>query len=337
MTVLKRTFILAEAGVNHNGNIELAKKLVDAAAESGADAIKFQTFKAESIITKSAQKTAYQKATTDKHESHFEMIKKLELDYQAHIDLIKYCKKKNIIFLSSPFDLVSLELLLDLDLDIIKIPSGEITNLPFLNAIGKHNKRIIMSSGMSTMKEVRDALSVLLKTGTQKEKITILHCNTEYPTPFEDVNLKAMNTIKEMLDVEVGYSDHTVGIEVPIAAVALGATVIEKHYTLSRELEGPDHKASLEPDELKIMVDYIRNIELSLGEGIKQPSPSEIKNLNIVRKSIVAARKIEKGELFCEENLTTKRPGNGISPMRWDKIIGHKAKKEYFEDDLIEE
>jgi len=337
MTFKKRTFIIAEAGVNHNGKLALAKRLVEAAAESGADVIKFQTFKAKNIITKSAHKAAYQKSTTPATETQFEMIKKLELNKQDHIDLISYCYEKNIKFLSSPFDLASLKLLLDLGLDIIKIPSGEITNLPFLKAVGKRKKQIILSSGMATMQEITEALSVLRDAGTPKESVTILHCNTEYPTPFEDVNLKAMNTIYETLGVKVGYSDHTVGIEVPVAAVALGATVIEKHFTLSRDMEGPDHKASLEPDELKKMVESIRNIEICLGDGIKRPSNSEIKNLTVVRKSIVAAKKIEKGELFCEKNLTVKRPGHGISPMRWDEVIGQKATKEYFEDDLIED
>ncbi|MCL5030121.1 MAG: N-acetylneuraminate synthase [Bacteroidetes bacterium] len=330
-----KTFIIAEAGVNHNGSIELAFKLIDTAKEAGADAVKFQSFKAASLVSKKAEKAEYQKRTTDSNESQYEMIKRLELSYDDHIKLIEYCKSKNIIFLSSPFDLDSIDLLNNLGLDTFKIPSGEIINLPYLKKIGTLNKNAILSTGMADLGEIEDALDILIESGTKKENITVLHCNTEYPTPFEDVNLKAMLTIKNAFDVKVGYSDHTLGIEVPIAAVALGAGVIEKHFTLDKKMEGPDHKASLEPNELKLMVEAIRNIEEALGNGIKKPPKSEIININIVRKSIVAKKTIRKGEILTEENLTVKRPGNGISPMRWDEIIGTSAGKDYTEDEII--
>ena len=331
-------FIIAEAGVNHNGDIELAKKLIDAASDAGADAVKFQTFKAEKLVSKDAKKAAYQQENMQvKSDSQYEMLKKLELDTQTHKELIEYCNTKNIMFLSTPFDLESIELLNDLQLPIFKIPSGEITNLPYLRAIAKLNKKVVLSTGMSSMQEVREAFEVLLNNGTEKENITILHANTMYPTPMEDVNLHAMQSIQKELDIAVGYSDHTLGIEVPIAAVAMGASIIEKHFTLSRSMEGPDHKASLEPDELKAMVISIRNIEKSLGSYEKKPSPSEMPNMALARKSIVAARKIAKGEVLSEENLTVKRPGEGISPMRWDKIIGKVATKSYDIDEMIEE
>ena len=330
------TFIIAEAGVNHNGNIETAKKLVDVAVEAGSNAVKFQTFKAEKMISKFAQKAEYQYKTTDKNETQLEMVKRLELDTNAHKELIGYCREKGIMFLSSPFDLESIELLNKLDLEMFKIPSGEITNLPYLRKIGSLKSDIIISTGMADLQEVGQALDILVESGTSKDNITVLHCNTEYPTPFEDVNLLAMNTIKEAFNVNVGYSDHTIGIEVSIAAVVLGASVIEKHFTLNRNMEGPDHKASLEPHELKAMVKAIRNIEKALGYGIKRPSPSELKNKHVVRKSIVAGKDIKKGECFADENIAAKRPGTGISPMKWDNVIGRKAIRDFKEDDLIE-
>ena len=333
---MKRTYIIAEAGVNHNGSLELAKKMIDAAVDAGADVIKFQTFKAEKVVSKYAQKAEYQKKTTPADESQLEMIKKLALDAAAHRTLIDYCKNKNIRFLSTPFDLESIDLLNELGLDIFKIPSGEIRNLPYLRKIGALKKEIILSTGMADLGEIEDALDVLIGAGTKLKDITVLHCNTEYPTPIEDVNLRAMLTIKAAFPgVQVGYSDHTEGIEVPIAAVGMGATIIEKHFTLDKNMEGPDHKASLEPHELKAMVRAIRNIEKALGNGIKKPSPSELKNKPIARKSIVAARDIRKGEPFTEENLTVKRPGTGISPMRWDEVIGQVAQKDYEKDELI--
>jgi N,N'-diacetyllegionaminate synthase len=328
-------FIIAEAGVNHNGSLDLAKKLIDVASSAGADAVKFQTFKATNLATKRSQKAAYQKETTNKEETQFEMLKKFELDKKAHEELISYCEDKKIIFLSSPFDIESINLLNDLGLKIFKIPSGEITNLPYLQHIGKLNKKIILSTGMSNMDEIKSALDILINSGTKKNNITILHANTEYPTPIKDVNLKAMVSIGSEFDIEFGYSDHTMGIEVDIAAVAMGATCIEKHFTLNKNMEGPDHKASLEPYQFKEMVEKIRNIELALGDGIKKPSQSELSNIDIVRKSIVAKTKINKGDIFNENNLTTKRPGSGISPMRWDKILNTKASKDYKEDDLI--
>jgi len=332
---MNKVFIIAEAGVNHNGSVKLAKELIDVAVESGADAVKFQTFKAETLVSKDAQKADYQKKTTSKEESQFEMLKKLELDLETHKELIFYCKAKNIIFLSTPFDNESIYMLNNLGLEIFKIPSGEITNLPYLREIGKLDKKVILSTGMADIGEIEDALDILLKAGTKKENITILHANTMYPTPMEDVNLKAMVTIGNSFDVAYGYSDHTLGIEVDISAVALGASVIEKHFTLDKTMDGPDHKASLEPNELKAMVKAIRNIELALGSSIKKPSKSEKPNIKIARKSIVANCSIKKGELLTEENLTVKRPANGISPMRWDEVIGTYAKKNYNEDELI--
>lgn len=332
---MNKVFIIAEAGVNHNGSIELAKKLIDVASESGANAVKFQTFKAEKLVSKNAQKADYQKQTTSKTESQFDMIKKLELDLETHKELIFYCKNKNIMFLSTPFDHDSIELLSDLGLEIFKIPSGEITNLPYLRHIGKLNKKVILSTGMADIGEIEDALDVLIAAGTKKENITVLHANTMYPTPIEDVNLKAMVTIGNSFDIAFGYSDHTLGIEVDIAAVAMGACCIEKHFTLDCTMEGPDHKASLEPDELKAMVKAIRNIELALGSSVKKPSKSEIPNMQIARKSIVAKMNIKKGDKLSEENITIKRPGNGINPMRWDEIVGTIATKDYKEDELI--
>lgn len=332
---MNKVFIIAEAGVNHNGSIELAKKLIDVAVEAKVDAVKFQTFKAENLVSKHAQKADYQKETTNKEESQFDMIKKLELDVDTHKELISYCKSKNIMFLSTPFDHDSIELLDNLGLEIFKIPSGEIINLPYLRHIGRLDKKVILSTGMANIGEIEDALNILINAGTKKENITVLHANTEYPTPMEDVNLKAMVTIGNTFDIAFGYSDHTLGIEVDIAAVALGASCIEKHFTLDCTMEGPDHKVSLEPDELKAMVKAIRNIELALGDGIKKPSHSESFNIEIVRKSIVAKKDIKKGEILSLENVTVKRPGSGINPMKWDEIIGTKATKDYKEDDLI--
>lgn len=332
---MNKVFIIAEAGVNHNGSTELAKKLIDAASVAGADAVKFQTFKAEKLVSKNAQKAEYQKQTTDKAESQFDMIKKLELDEATHHELMAYCKSKNIMFLSTPFDHDSIELLNALGLEIFKIPSGEITNLPYLRHIGKLNKKVILSTGMTDIGEIEDALDILIDAGTKKENITVLHANTMYPTPMEDVNLKAMVTIGKTFDIAYGYSDHTLGIEVDIAAVAMGASCIEKHFTLDCAMEGPDHKASLEPDELKAMVQAIRNIEIALGSSVKKPSKSEMPNMQIARKSIVADKPIKKGELFTQDNLAVKRPGNGISPMRWDEVIGTFATKDYQEDEMI--
>ena len=328
--------IIAEAGVNHNGSIETAKQLIDVAIAASADFVKFQTFKAKTLVTQSADKADYQKNLTDKGESQFEMIKKLELDREAHEELIHYCEQKEISFLSTAFDHDSIDLLAELNIPLNKIPSGEITNLPYLRHIGRMSKPIVMSTGMATLKEVLAALNVLVESGAERNQITILHCNTEYPTPFEDVNLKAMLTIRDELGVAVGYSDHTLGIEIPVAAVALGATVIEKHFTLDRTMPGPDHASSLEPDELKLMIQAIRNIERAMGDGVKKPSPSEIKNISIARRSIVAKKTIKKGESFSEDNLAVKRPGTGISPMGWDAYIGKSADREYQMDDLIQ-
>ena len=330
-----KVFIIAEAGVNHNGSINLAKKLIDVAANSGADAVKFQTFKAINLATKNLEKANYQKSLTNKKESQFDMLKKLELSRKMHLELINYSKSKNIIFLSSPFDLESIQLLEDLGLEIFKIPSGEIINLPYLKYIGKLNKKIILSTGMSNMKEVKNALDILIYAGTKKKNITILHANTEYPTPMEDVNLRAMVSMGKKLNINFGYSDHTLGIEVDIAAVAMGASCIEKHFTLDRNMMGPDHNASLEPSQLKKMIVAIRNIELALGNSVKKPSKSELLNIYFVRKSIVAKTEIKKGDILKESNITTKRPGSGISPMKWNEIINTKAKKDYKKDELI--
>lgn len=329
------TFIIAEAGVNHNGSVQTAKKLIDVAVEAGADAVKFQTFKTENLVSKNAEKANYQKETTNANESQYDMIKKLELDLEKHKELISYCNEKNIMFLSTPFDHESIALLDMLGLEIFKIPSGEITNLPYLRKIGKLSKKVILSTGMADIGEIEDALDILIGAGTVKEHITVLHANTMYPTPMEDVNLRAMVTIGNTFKVAYGYSDHTLGIEVPVAAVAMGASVIEKHFTLNKNMQGPDHKASLEPDELKAMVTSIRNIEKAFGDGIKKPSKSEKQNMKVVRKSIVASKEIKKGEIFTENNITIKRPGTGISPMRWDEVLGTIARKHYHVDDLI--
>lgn len=332
---MDKVFIIAEAGVNHNGNSETAKRMIDAAADAGADAVKFQTFKADKIVQKDAEKATYQQnAAADKHESQYEMLKKLELTEKMHEELIEHCIQKEIMFLSTPFDIDSVRMLDHYGIDIMKVPSGEITNYPYLREIGKTGKRVVMSTGMCSLDEVREAICILKENGSGE--ITLLHCNTEYPTPMEDVNLRAMCTLREELGLPVGYSDHTLGIEVPIAAAAMGAVVIEKHFTLDRKMEGPDHKASLEPDELKAMVSAIRNIEAALGDGRKKPSDSEMKNRDVARKSIVAKTNIRKGELFTEKNLTAKRPGNGISPMRWNDVIGMTADRDYKQDDMID-
>ena len=309
--------------------------MIEVAAQAGADYVKFQTFRAEALVTRYAVKAKYQENLTDSNESQFGMIKKLELDLNAHKILIQHCKKQNIGFLSTPFDHESIDLLSHLNIPFYKIPSGEITNLPYLRHIGSIRKPIIMSTGMSTIDEVNDALKILLEAGAKKDKITILHCNTEYPTPIEDVNLNAMLTIREKTGVQVGYSDHTLGIEVPIAAVALGAKIIEKHFTLDRNLPGPDHFSSLDPDQLKSMIISIRNIEKCMGNGEKKPTKSELQNISIARKSIVAKKPIKKGEKFSVNNLTIKRPGTGINPMDWDRILDKKSKNNYNIDDLI--
>ena len=332
-----RTLIIAEAGVNHNGSVELAKQLIDAAADAGADYVKFQTFRTENLVSRQARKAEYQSRNTrDTDDFQFNMLKKLELSPEQHMELIDYCRHKGIRFFSTAFDLDSIDLLSELGLEMWKIPSGEITNYPYLKKIARQGKPVLLSTGMSDLQDIVNAISVLEKYGTSREQITVLHCNTEYPTPFADVNLRAMQTIGQQLGVRVGYSDHTVGIEVPVAAVALGARVIEKHFTLSRTLEGPDHKASLEPEELKAMVNALRNIEMALGDKDKKVTVSEAKNRTVARKSIVAVREIKAGDLFTEENITVKRPGNGISPMEWEKVVGKRAKKDFQTDDLIE-
>lgn len=331
---MSKIFVIAEVGVNHNGSPEIAKKMIDAAAEAGADAVKFQTFKADSLVRKDAQKAAYQQDNaTDKSESQYEMLKKLELTESVHRELIDYCKIKGIMFLSTPFDIDSIGMLLDCGISIMKVPSGEITNYPYLREIARTGKPLIMSTGMCELEEVEAAVQVLKDNGSSR--ITLLHCNTEYPTPMQDVNLRAMCTLQEELGLPVGYSDHTRGIEVPIAAAAMGAVVIEKHFTLDRNMEGPDHRASLEPDELRAMVQAIRNIESALGDGVKRPSVSEMKNRDVARKSIVAKTNIRKGEVFTEENLTAKRPGSGISPMHWNRVIGLTADRDYERDEMI--
>ncbi len=327
--------IIAEAGVNHNGSIDIAKKLIDAAVNAGADVVKFQSFKADKLVCKQAGKAEYQKKNTAENESQFEMLKKLELDAKAHRVLIDYCQTKKIQFLSTPFDHDSIDLLAGLGLSTFKIPSGEITNLPYLRHVGRIARDVILSTGMANLGEVESALFHLAAAGLPKKNITVLHATTEYPCPMNEVNLRAMQTLRLAFGVKVGYSDHTPGIEVAIAAVAMGACVIEKHFTLDRNMDGPDHKASLEPDELIAMVKSIRHISMALGDGIKRPSKSELKNIGISRKSIVAAKHIPPGDVFSEDNLTVKRPGNGISPLRWDEIIGQKATKPYTEDELL--
>ena len=331
-----KTLIISEAGVNHNGDLARARQLIDVAAEAGADLVKFQTFRADRIVTTHARKADYQTQTTDINESQHAMIRRLELTREMHEALIAHCKSRGIRFFSTAFDTESVDLLVELGLDCFKIPSGEITNLPYLRHVGCYGKPVILSTGMANLGEIEAALEVLEQAGTTRDRITLLHCNTEYPTPITDVNLRAMLTMRDAFGVAVGYSDHTLGIEVPIAAVALGATVIEKHFTLDRRLPGPDHKSSLEPDELKAMVKAIRNIEQAMGDGIKRVSASEVKNKPIARKSLVAASIIRAGERFSEANLAVKRPGTGLSPMRWDEVLGCKAPRDFAPDELIE-
>jgi N,N'-diacetyllegionaminate synthase len=332
---MNRVLIIAEAGVNHNGELSKAFRLIDVAKNSGADIVKFQTFQANLLSTMTAPKAKYQKHSAPSGESQYDMLKKLELDRETHLKLIAHCNQQEIEFLSTPFDLESIALLHKLKLNRFKIPSGDITNYPYLEAIAAYNKEIIMSTGMSNLHEIGRAINILVSCGSEQEKITILHCNTEYPTPMEDVNLSAMATMRDTFSVNVGYSDHTEGIEVSIAAVALGATVIEKHFTLDRTLPGPDHKASIEPHELKLMCASIRNVEKAIGRDVKKPSKSELKNINIARKSIVAKCNIKKGDIFSMNNLTTKRPGTGIPAMEWNNIIGQIALQNFDQDELI--
>jgi N,N'-diacetyllegionaminate synthase len=327
-------YIIAEAGVNHNGSLELAKRMVDIAKEAGADCIKFQTFVSANLVSRDAVKAEYQKLNTEGSESQLEMLKRLELTFNDFIILNEYCKQKCIDFLSTPFDFESIDFLNSIGIKSWKIPSGDITNLPYLIKLAKTGKPVILSTGMSTMEEIKAAICVLKNYGA--DEITVLHCTTEYPTPFQDVNLKAMNSIKAEFSIPVGYSDHTKGIEVAIAAAAFGAAIIEKHFTLDKNMDGPDHKASLEPHELKAMIDAIRNIENAIGSGEKKPADSEKKNMAIARKSIIAKKSIKKGEIFTEENLTVKRPGNGISPMKWLEVIGQTAIRNFEEDELVE-
>lgn len=331
---MMRTLIIAEAGVNHNGDIELAKKMIDAAKQSGVDLIKFQTGKVELLVSKFAKKAKYQMEATGSEESQFEMIRKLLLTFDEFRELNRYCKESELVFLSTPFDLESIDFLNDLDMPFWKIPSGEITNLPYLIKIAETKKPVILSTGMCTIEDIEQALEVLHK--YHCEDITLLHCTTEYPAPFQDVNLNAMETLKRKFGVKVGYSDHTKGIEIAIAAVAMGATVIEKHFTLDCNMEGPDHKASLEPDELKRMVCAIRNVEQAMGTGEKMPASSELGNMAVARKSILAKTRIKKGELFTEDNLIVKRPGTGITPMKWFEVIGQTASRDFEEDEMIE-
>jgi N,N'-diacetyllegionaminate synthase len=331
-----RTLIIAEAGVNHNGDLDLARQLIDAAADAGADMVKFQTFSADRLASRIAPLANYQKQGAASSFSQHEMLRRLELDRPAHETLIAHAGARKIRFFSSGFDLESVRLLAELGLDRFKVPSGEITNLPYLKLIGSYRKPVILSTGMATMGEIEAAIGVLEAAGTSRQAITVLHCNTEYPTPMDDVNLRAMCTIGQAFGVQVGYSDHTCGIEVAVAAVALGARIIEKHLTISRELPGPDHKASLEPHELKDMVAAIRNIEQALGDGIKRPTPSESRNRPIARKSLVSSQPIRKGEFFTPENMTVKRPGTGLSPMLWDEMCGRTAQRDYQLDELIE-
>lgn len=331
-----KILIIAEAGVNHSGDLVRARRLIDVAADAGADLVKFQTFNADRLISASAPKAAYQTRTTDAGETQHTMIRRLELDRGMHENLIEHCHARGIGFFSTGFDIESIDMLAELGLDRFKIPSGEITNLPYLRYVGRYGKPVILSTGMANLGEIEAAINVLEQSGTPRDRITVLHCNTEYPTPMADVNLRAMCTIRDAFGVAVGYSDHTLGIEVAIAAVALGATVIEKHFTLDRNLPGPDHKASLEPDELNAMVTAIRNIEQALGDGIKRLTPSEAKNKPIARKSLLASQAIRSGEVFSAENITAKRPGTGITPMRWDEVLGRRAPRDFAPGELIE-
>lgn len=331
-----KVIVIAEAGVNHNGDMDIARKLIDAAAAAGADYVKFQTFSAERLVTRSAEKAEYQKNHTEAAESQFEMLRRLELSETMHTELIRHCASRGIAFLSTGFDIESLNFLAGLDMPVFKVPSGEITNLPYLRHIGGLGRPIILSTGMSTLAEIGDAINVLEQVNVLRSEITVLHCTTEYPAPIEEVNLLAMNTIRDTFGVQVGYSDHTKGIEIPIAAVAMGACLIEKHFTLDRRLPGPDHEASLEPEELKTMVSAIRNVELALGDGVKRPTTSEIPNIKIARKSIVAGRTIRTGDSYTQDNLAIKRPGNGVSPMRLDEMLGRIAERDYQVDELID-
>lgn len=336
MNTTKSTLVIAEAGVNHNGDLQLAKDLVDAASEAGADVVKFQTFQASQLATEHAAQALYQKRALDNSDGQLAMLKGLELQPEQHAELIEYCQKQNIEFLSTAFDMSSIELLASLQPKRWKIPSGEITNLPYLRQIAIQGQPVILSTGMANLGEIEAALAVLEQGGTSRNQITVLHCTTEYPAPPNEVNLRAMNTIAQAFSVAVGYSDHTDGIAVPISAVAMGATVLEKHITLNRNMPGPDHKASIEPDTFAAMVQGIRTVEQALGDGIKRPTPSELPNLPLVRKSLVAARSIKAGEHFSEANLIAKRPGAGISPMNWDTLIGRKALRNFAPDELIE-
>ena len=331
-----RTLIIAEAGVNHNGDLELAKQLIDAAAKAGADMVKFQTFNADRQVTSAAMKADYQSKTTDSTENQQDMLRRLELTTEMHRELITHCEQRDVGFFSTAFDVESVDLLAGFGQDIFKIPSGEITNLPYLRHVGQFGKSIILSTGMATLGDIEDVIDVLEQAGTPRALITVLHCTTEYPAPMVEVNLRAMQSIQRAFGVDVGYSDHTPGIEVAIAAVAMGATVIEKHFTLDCNLPGPDHKASLEPKELTAMVAAIRNVEIALGDGIKRLTPSEIKNKPIARKSLVASGPIKTGEVFSARNITAKRPGSGITPMRWDEVMGKTALRDYAADELIE-
>jgi N,N'-diacetyllegionaminate synthase len=331
-----RSLIIAEAGVNHNGDLRLAKQLIDAAANAGADLVKFQTFNADRQVTRTAVKASYQIEGTDSKESQHEMLRRLELTADMHKELIAHCVARNIGFFSTGFDIESVDLLVSLGQDQFKIPSGEITNLPYLRHIGQFGKTIILSTGMASLGEIEAAIDALEEAGTTRANITVMHCTTEYPTPMNEVNLRAMQSIQSAFGVAVGYSDHTPGIEVAIAAIAMGASVIEKHFTLDRNLPGPDHKASLEPLELKAMVDAIRNIEIALGDGVKRLTESEWRNRPVVRKSLVARKDIKAGEVFSTENVTSKRPGSGMCPMRLDEVIGRTAPRDFLADKLIE-
>ncbi len=331
----KAVFIVAEAGVNHNGDVKTALKMIDVARACGADAIKFQAFIPSSLVSRFAEKAEYQKKTTRTSESQLQMLQSLSLDFDAHRHLYDYCKRSEIVYLASPFDLPSIDFLGTLKLPIMKIPSGEITNLPYLRKIARLHRKVLLSTGMANVHEIKNALDVFTTQGIKKSNITLLHCTTEYPAPVKEVNLLAMDTLRNKFGVDVGYSDHTQGIEISLAAVARGATVIEKHFTLNNKMPGPDHIASLEPSELKLLVSSVRNIEMALGDGIKLSSPSEMKNREIVRKSIVAMSEIKKGEIFSEKNITVKRPGSGISPMNWMKVLGKTAKRDFRRDEMI--
>ena len=333
---LRSTLVIAEAGVNHNGDLETSLSLVDAASSCGADIVKFQTFTADQLVTQDAAKAEYQKVKTSSTETQFEMLRKLELSHSDHLAIIEHCQERGIGFLSTGFDIGNIDMLVDLGMNRIKVPSGEITNLPYLRHIGGLGLPTILSTGMADLEEVRNALDVLLDYGSSKSDVTILHCTTDYPAAMGDVNLQAMVTMRDAFGVKIGYSDHTLGYEVAVAAVSLGAVVIEKHLTLDRESAGPDHAASLEPEEFANMVRAIRNIEIALGDGIKRPQSSEFANMAVARKSLVASERIQEGEAFTSMNISAKRPGSGLSPMLWDEIIGQKATREYAPNEMIE-